>query len=184
MIVIRKALACNLDFIFSIDFKSEGTTTTNADKTPEEIMEHRHTVSSFIENDDNGIGAFICEDQSYKKKIGLLMYRVRNRDDVPDFSILRRIDRALFPEDGQLMEVYQLWVDKDYRKRGIAYELKLKLEEEARIKGVQLVYSHTEESNIPVIKMNSKLDYEVVWRGPIWDDQIVRIAFIKHLVSS
>lgn len=112
------------------------------------------------------------------------MYRVRNRDDVPDFSILRRIDRALFPEDGQLMEVYQLWVDKDYRKRGIAYELKLKLEEEARIKGVQLVYSHTEESNIPVIKMNSKLDYEVVWRGPIWDDQIVRIAFIKHLVSS
>lgn len=41
MIVIRKALACDLDFIFSIDFKSEGTTTTNADKTPEEIMEHR-----------------------------------------------------------------------------------------------------------------------------------------------
>lgn len=109
------------------------------------------------------------------------MYRIRNRDSVPDYSILHRIDRYVFPNDGQIMEVYQLWVDKNYRKRGIASELKLRLEDEAKTRGIQLVYSYTEESNILVIKMNNKLDYKEVWRGPIWDG-IVRIAFIKHIV--
>ncbi|MNY75862.1 hypothetical protein D3C86_2152660 [compost metagenome] len=45
------------------------------------------------------MGAFICEEQSSQKKIGLLMYRVWNRDLVPDYSILRRIERNLFPEE-------------------------------------------------------------------------------------
>jgi ribosomal protein S18 acetylase RimI-like enzyme len=181
MVHIRPAFASDLEFMIRIDLKSEGTTTTNANKTPEELEEHRNTISSFIENNEKGKGAFICEDHSSKKQIGLLMYRIRNRDSVPDYSILHRIDRYVFPNDGQIMEVYQLWVDKNYRKRGIASELKLRLEDEAKTRGIQLVYSYTEESNILVIKMNNKLDYKEVWRGPIWDG-IVRIAFIKHIV--
>lgn len=180
MINIRSALASDLEFMVLIDLKSEGTTTKNSSKTLEELEEHRRTISSFIRNEEIGIGAYICEEQSSNKKIGLLMYRVRNCDSVPDYSILGRIDRNEFPKDGQLMEVYQLWVDKDYRKQGIASQLKLRLEEEAKSRGIQIVYSYTEESNIPVIKMNTKMDYNEVWRGTIWDG-IVRIAFLKHI---
>jgi ribosomal protein S18 acetylase RimI-like enzyme len=178
MFHIRPALTDDLEFMVRIDLKSEGTTTTNANKTPKELEEHRNTVASFLQNSKKG--AFICEDQSSRKQIGLLMYRIRNRDFVPDYSILQKIERGVFPYNGQLMEVYQLWVDKDFRKKGIASKLKLRLEDEAKNRDIQLVYSYTEATNIPVLKMNKKLNYKEVWRGPIWDG-IVRVAFVKHL---
>lgn len=179
MFRIRPPLMSDLEFMIRVDLESEGTTTTNAaNKTPEELEEHRNTIVSFLQNRDKG--AFICEDQSTRKQFGLLMYRIRNRDSVPDYSILQRIDRGVFPDNGQLMEVYQLWVDSEFRKQGIASELKLRLEDESKYRDIHLVYSYTEATNAPVLNMNKKLNYKEVWRGPIWDG-IVRVAFVKHL---
>jgi len=76
------------------------------------------------------------------------------------------------------MEVFQLWVHPDYRRLGLATKLKLKLEEEARVHKVDLIYTHTEESNVHVIELNKKLGYFEVRRGAIWDD-ITRISLVS-----
>ncbi|MGM1047006.1 MAG: GNAT family N-acetyltransferase [Bacillota bacterium] len=45
------------------------------------------------------------------------------------------------------MEIFQLWVDPNYRRSGIATMLKKRLEEVAKINNVNLIYTHTEERN-------------------------------------
>lgn len=76
--------------------------------------------------------------------------------------------------------MFQLWVNPNYRREGLGTKLKEKIEEEAHIRKVNLIYTHTEERNQHVVDLNVKLGYKEVRRGPIWDD-IVRISLVKHL---
>ncbi|MCR8642009.1 GNAT family N-acetyltransferase [Paenibacillus sp. N1-5-1-14] len=78
------------------------------------------------------------------------------------------------------MTVFQLWVDREHRRGGIATKLKQKLEELAKTIDVNLIYTHTEEKNSHVIELNEKLGYKIIRRGPIWDE-IVRVSLIKQL---
>ncbi|MCU6794979.1 GNAT family N-acetyltransferase [Paenibacillus sp. WQ 127069] len=90
------------------------------------------------------------------------------------------LDRTLFQSDGRFLEIFQLWVHPDYRRAGLATQLKSKLEEEAQYHNVNLIYTHTEAVNDHVIELNKKIGYQEVRRGPIWDD-IIRVSLIKQL---
>ncbi|MBP1989562.1 ribosomal protein S18 acetylase RimI-like enzyme [Paenibacillus eucommiae] len=78
------------------------------------------------------------------------------------------------------MEIFSLWNHPNYRRLGLATQLKLKLEEEADYHKVNLIYTHTEEKNQHVIELNKKIGYQEVRRGPIWDD-VIRVSLIKPL---
>ncbi|MCJ8010157.1 GNAT family N-acetyltransferase [Paenibacillus sp. KQZ6P-2] len=177
--MIRKAGITDLDFMIQIDLKDEGVTTSDSLKTEEELKEHSSKIMRYVVEEDRG--AFIFEDEESKKRIGLIMYSIVNRDGkYPWKTIFQELDRSLFQEDGRFLEIFQLWVAPEYRRSGIATKLKLKLEELAKTNNVNLIYTHTEEKNKHVIELNEKLGYRKVRRGPIWDE-VVRVSLIKQL---
>ncbi|WP_171651469.1 GNAT family N-acetyltransferase [Paenibacillus foliorum] len=179
--MIRKADITDLNFLVQIDLKDEGITSNGETQMTEADLElHREKIMRFVMEKDRG--AFIYEDKKDKcRRIGLIMYSICNRDgNYPWKTIFHELDRSLFQEDGRFVEIFQLWVDPNYRRFGIATMLKLKLEEIAKSNDVNLIYTHTEEQNLHVIELNKKLGYKEVRRGPIWDE-IVRISLIKHL---
>jgi ribosomal protein S18 acetylase RimI-like enzyme len=109
------------------------------------------------------------------------MYSIANRDGTyPWKTIFHELDRSLFQEDGRFVEIFQLWVAPQFRRKGIATRLKQKLEDVAKSKDINLIYTHTEERNTHVIALNEKLGYRKVRKGPIWDE-IIRTSLIKHL---
>jgi ribosomal protein S18 acetylase RimI-like enzyme len=113
----------------------------------------------------------------------MIMYSIANRDYVyPWKTIYYELDRKLFQSDGRFIEIFQLWVHPNYRRLGLATRLKLKLEEVAKHHKVNLIYTHTEETNNHVIELNEKIGYQEIRRGPIWDD-IIRVSLIKKLNS-
>jgi len=177
--MIRKAGNVDLNFMIQIDLKDEGVTTSDSYLAEEELKEHSNKILRFVTEEDRG--AFIFEDEKSRKRIGLIMYSIVNRDGkFPWKTIFHELDRDLFQEDGRFMEIFQLWVAPEYRRSGIATKLKLKLEELAKTNDVNLIYTHTEERNQHVIELNEKLGYRIVRRGPIWDE-IVRVSLIKQI---
>lgn len=177
--MIRKAVKTDLDFMIQIDLKDEGITTSDSILTEEELKDHSNKILKYVTEEDRG--AFIFEDEKSKKRIGLIMYSIVNRDaKFPWKTIFHEIDRGLFQEDGRFVEIFQLWVAPEYRRSGIATKLKLKLEELAKSNDVNLIYTHTEERNKHVIELNEKLGYRIIRRGPIWDE-IVRVSLIKQI---
>ena len=107
-------------------------------------------------------------------------FRDRLKESFESWSVFPEIDKKHFPGDGRFCEVFQLWVRRDYRRKGLATKLKRRLEEESLARGIGTMYTHTEEENAHVIALNSKLGYSEVRRGPIWDG-ILRVSLIKHL---
>ncbi|OPA73670.1 hypothetical protein BVG16_26585 [Paenibacillus selenitireducens] len=175
---IRKADVDDLYFLVKIDLKDEGITTdTDNIMSPQERLEHREKIRTFVMDEDRG--ALILEDQT--NKVGTIMYCISCRDkEYPWKTIFNELDRNLFQEDGRFLEIFLLWVHPSYRRIGHGTELKLKVEEEAELHGVNLIYTHTEERNMHVIELNNKLGYKEVRRGPIWDS-VVRVSLIKHI---
>ncbi|QKS44978.1 GNAT family N-acetyltransferase [Paenibacillus cellulosilyticus] len=162
-----------------IDLEDEGVTlSVEHQLSEEELRLHREKIMRFVTEADRG--AFICEDGT-GARIGLLMYSIVNREGEYLWpTIFRELDRGMLQEDGRFIEIFQLWVHPDHRRSGIATKLKLQLEEEARIVLVNLIYTHTEERNLHVLKLNERLGYREVRRGPIWDE-VVRVSLIKQL---
>lgn len=180
MISLRRAVINDLDFMAYIDLKVDGITSpTEINLTSEEEVDHRNKIMKFII--DNDKGSFILEDNDNSQKIGVIIYSIKNRDiTCPWNTATSELDRSLFQVDGRFLEVFQLWVHHNYRRLGLATQLKKKLEEEAQFHNVNLIYTHTEESNNHVIELNSRLGYQEVRRGPIWDS-VIRVSLIKHL---
>jgi ribosomal protein S18 acetylase RimI-like enzyme len=177
--MIRKAEMSDLDFMIQIDLEDEGVTTSDSNLSEEELKEHSNKILKFVTEEERG--AFIFEDEESKKRIGLIMYSIVNRDGIfPWKTIFHEIDRGLFQEDGRFVEIFQLWVASEYRRCGIGTKLKIKLEEMAKTNDVNLIYTHTEERNKHVIELNEKLGYKIVRIGTIWDE-IVRVSLIKKL---
>lgn len=181
--LIRKATIDDIDFLIQIDLKNEGLTlTTETQMMNNDLDLHREKITKFVMDEDKG--ALIYEDDKCGIKAGIIMYSIANRDlEYPPSwkTIFHELDRCLFQKDGRFIEIFNLWVNPAYRRLGIASKLKLLLEEIAKNKNVNLIYTHTEEQNIHVIELNKKLGYKEVRRGPIWDD-IVRISLIKHIL--
>jgi ribosomal protein S18 acetylase RimI-like enzyme len=179
MINLRIATIKDHDFLVEIDLKDEGYTTSDeVEMMPLQKKEHREKILKFLTDPDKG--AYIFEDIDANMHIGMIMYSICNRDIVYPWTIFQELDRKFFQNDGRFLEIFQLWVHPNHRRKGLATNLKLKLEEAARSHGVNLIYTHTEETNLEVIELNKKLNYQEVRRGPIWDD-ITRVSLIKHL---
>jgi ribosomal protein S18 acetylase RimI-like enzyme len=182
MQMIRNATITDLDFLIRIDLKNDGYTVSDkVELTELEKKEHSKKIERFLTGP--GKGAFIIDDLISKKPVAMIMYSVANRDTVyPWKTIFNELDRNLFQSDGRFIQIFQLWVHPNFRRLGLASKLKLKLEEEAYYCKIDLIYTHTEETNHHVIDLNKKIGYQEVRRGPIWDD-IIRVSLIKKLTS-
>lgn len=176
-IMIRHINKNDLDLLIQIDLDDEGYTVDDQEMSETERLEHREKINSFIIEDDRG--GFIYEIDH--TPVGVLMYSVENCDkDYPWPTPYKDILRHHFSKDCQLLAVFQLWVDPSHRRKRIAYDLKVRLEEQACLLNIKTLYTHTESQNQHVIDMNLKLGYAVVRIGPIWD-QIFRVSLLKDL---
>lgn len=180
MLNLRDANISDLEFLVRIDLKNDGYTVSDDVKmTDQEKEEHFKKIELFLT--DPNKGAFIIEDSSSNQPAAMIMYSIANRDSVyPWKTIFNELDRNLFQKDGRFIEIFQLWTHPNYRRLGLATKLKLKLEEVAQSHNIDLIYTHTEEKNDHVIELNEKIGYQVVRRGPIWDD-VIRVSLIKKL---
>jgi len=181
MITLRKAVPDDLDFLVWIDLEDEGVTPSYKDEwTDAEFAAHRGRMKENINHDD-AIGFVLVDDVS-KERVGGIFARFRDRleEALSSESIFNKIEMKHFPGDGRFCEIIQLWVHPDYRRRGLATNLKRELEKESLARGIRTVYTHTEEKNTHVVELNLKLGYFEVRRDPIWDE-ITRDSLIKHL---
>jgi ribosomal protein S18 acetylase RimI-like enzyme len=114
--------------------------------------------------------------------VAFLLAEVRNRlkDTFEDHSIIDTLPVALFPQSGEFCEIFDLWVARDHRRKGLATALKQNLEEFLTARGCGSIYTHTESENRHVLKLNEKLNYSAVRTGPIWD-HIERTSLMKKL---
>ncbi|MFN8670658.1 MAG: GNAT family N-acetyltransferase [Candidatus Sericytochromatia bacterium] len=174
-IIIRNAIIKDLEFLVQADLSSDGYTSLGEQQVSNK--EHTEKIKNFITNKNKGALVAIKNEIS----IGCLMYNIVNIDNkLPDYSIFYKLDRNLFPKDGNIIEIFQLWIKPDFRKKGIAKSLKIKLEEIALNLKINAIYTHTEEVHEVVLKLNKGLGYKEIRRGPIWDE-IIRVSLIKNL---
>ena len=175
MVRMRKAIPSDLDYLVRIDLKDEVSFFNTSSLSAEEMRLHQEKISKFVSGSDRS--AWVLEDEATGKQIAAILYSVANRDqEYPWKTIYHELDRGLFQEDGRFIEIFNLWVEPEYRRQGLATRLKCKLEEEARSRGINLIYTHTQYEH--VIELNRKLGYREVRRGPIWDD-VIRVSLIK-----
>jgi len=158
----------------SIDLKVDG-------KTHDEPQDdHVRKIETFI-TEENKDG-FIYEINDHP--VALLMFSIENiHTEYPWPTPYSSIDDQHFSKDGNLIAVFQLWVDPKHRRYGIASQLKAHLELYAVTHGIETLYTHTESSNQHVIELNQKMGYKIVRKGPIWDD-VIRTSLIKSLKHS
>lgn len=171
--MIRPIEEKDLDFLVAIEIKDEGI----SDPIEKPLEEHQKRVQLFIEGKD--FGGFIYEKN--KKTVACIMFSIENiNKDYAWPTIYNEINKSYFDDSGDILCVYQLWVDPDHRRQGIASQLKLSLEDEASRREINIIYTHTETHNQHVIRMNQQLNYKVVRIGPIWDE-ILRVSLIKDI---
>ncbi|WP_127530499.1 GNAT family N-acetyltransferase [Paenibacillus kobensis] len=182
MLNMRKAVWTDHEFLVRVDLKNEGYTVSSDDEmTEQELVDHSNKIKPFLTDSDKG--AFIIEDSNSDKSVATIMYSIVNRNILYPWTIYEELDPSLFQSDGRFLEIFQLWVHPSFRRLGLATALKQKLEEEARYHQVDLIYTHTEETNLHVIELNRKMGYQTVRRGPIWDE-VIRISLIKKINTS
>lgn len=183
MVIIRKAVLADLDFLVKADLDNEGITSIfPTSLSAQELVEHRDKIANFITSENEA--AWVCEDEISHRLAGTIMYCFRDRlHDEPTEAnefLFRFIDDDWLPADGRFCEVFNLWIDPSYRRQDLATRLKQHMEAEARSRGFKMIYTHTEERNQHVIALNQKLGYQEIRRGPIWDS-IIRVSLVKTL---
>ena len=177
--VFRRATEDDLDFFVWIDVYGEGDDPSYMSKwTDAEHDEHRQMMLGFIRDIDKF--AFVLESSDRHRAGGICGRLINIRDDLPSWSVFHQLHASLFPKDGRLCEIFQLWVDPNFRRLGLASRLKIESENEARRNGLEAIYTHTKASNEDVIALNVKLGYREIRRGPIWDNTI-RVSLLKNL---
>lgn len=180
MLALRRATDRDLDFLVHADRQEEGYTRT-ADEERAEVAEHREKIAAFVRDENKA--AWVCEDG--EQLVAAILCSFRDLFNEPqrarEMQFYRSaIPRSVFPKDGRFCEVFNLWVEKPYRRRGLATRLKEQLEIESCARDVRLVYTHTEEDNPHVLALNKKMGYREIRRGPIWDE-IVRVSLVKEV---
>lgn len=184
MVIIRRAVYEDLNFLVETDLLGDGYT-INPNDPPmslDDLESHRNKILSFVLSlHDCG---WIAEDEEKGEKVGMVLARYRDIYNEPDSEanqfLFRYIDKTMIPDDGRFCEMFQLWVAPALRRQGIATRLKLQVEQEARQRGIHMIYTHTETRNQHVIDMNLKLGYQIIRCGPMWDD-ISRTSLVKYI---
>jgi ribosomal protein S18 acetylase RimI-like enzyme len=175
VVELRQATATDLDLLVRVDLDDEGVSSSYRDMWgTHELAAHRLQIASLIVDG----GAHIADVDGIP--VGVLLWRPRSLDTVESGSVFRTIDRRVFPANGMFAEIFQLWVDRKHRRRGVGSALKRELEIAARARLIGMIYTHTEERNDHVLAFNLKLGYREVRRGPIWDE-LVRVSLVKDI---
>jgi len=173
---IRAANLEDVDFLVTADIATdvEDTGDTSA-FSDEDTQAHREKIISFIQDDDKR--AWISTYDKFQA--GMMLCRYRTYDEaVIESHHFQAIGRDVFPEDGRFIEVFQLRVEENFRRRGIARHLKCHAEIDARLNNVKLIYTHTAIEH--VLQMNLNMGYREVRRGTMWDEKI-RVSLVKDL---
>lgn len=180
--VLRRGTANDLDFIAWVDREGEGSGSSFSEGwTEDQWTKRRSEMLEFLLARDKF--TFVLEEEAGRRAVGTIFGRFINiHDELPAWSAFRMLPAALFPEDGWVCEVFQLWVDPGLRRRGLASRLKKEAEREAMRRGVAAIYTHTNARNEHVVALNVKLGYHEVRRGPIWDE-VVRVSLLKTLTA-
>jgi ribosomal protein S18 acetylase RimI-like enzyme len=184
MIVIRRALPADLDFLVAADLTHEGYTPSPDEQpmTADELSAHREKIAAFVREESEA--GWLAEDPRTGQPVGMILARFRDRQNEPpteaNLFLFCFLDDSLFPADGRFCEIFQLWVQPEYRRQGLATRLKQTVEAETRCRGMQMIYTHTEVANAHVIELNLRLGYQPVRTGPLWD-ATPRTSLVKWL---
>ena len=186
--MICRAAIEDLDFLVETDLSSEGYTINPEEQplTDQERADHREKIKAFVTTENDA--AWVVIDPPSGERVGTIMVRFRDRYHEPDTEanrfLLRFFDDGTFPTplpaDGCFCEIFNLWVHPNFRRLGLATALKLHIEEEARQRGICMIYTHTEAANPHVVELNRKLGYQEIRCGPLWDD-VPRVSLVKWL---
>jgi ribosomal protein S18 acetylase RimI-like enzyme len=180
-VIIRAAREEDLDFLVWVDLQDEGVTPGYRDGWADaDFAAHSESMAGFVWDADRGASIVTAASG---ERIGAVMWQFRNRltDSIPHGYVFSEIDPQVFPADGAYCEIFNLWVAPRFRRQGLATALKVSVEEDARLRGVGMIYTHTEEEHHHILAMNAKLGYVEVRRGPIWDE-VIRVSLVKHLL--
>jgi ribosomal protein S18 acetylase RimI-like enzyme len=179
--VLRRGSGDDLDFIARIDREGEGAGSSFADDWPEERWaQRRGEMRQYLVDRDKF--TFVLDAGSECRRVGAIFGRFVNvNDELPSWSPFRILPATLFPDDGRVCEVFQLWVDPAFRRCGLATRLKREAEREATRRGVAAIYTQTNAANEHVVALNVKLGYREVRRGPLWDE-VIRVSLLKTLI--
>ena len=186
MLTLRPALPADIDFLADIDLRvdieDEPDEPVYCDSwTASDYAAHREKIAGFVTDKDKG--AWVVEDTDTGRPIGMTLCYFRDRLHKPRTEatefLFRFIDESILPDDGRFCEIFQLWVDPAYRRRGLGSQLKQQAEDESRRRGIHVIYTHTRERNAGVIDLNRKLGYVEIRRGPMWDEA-VRVSLVKR----
>lgn len=134
------------------------------------------------ENDERFLKLVEELDHGYYERIGdgLERYREYNEFNKPHFVILLLDSKnpiacasyRVCKKDS--VEFKRVYVKRDYRKKGIAYDLIKRLEEKVIEKDFRHSYIVTGKNNVAAIRLYEKLDYEQTPKfGQFKDDETV-----------
>jgi ribosomal protein S18 acetylase RimI-like enzyme len=176
---LRRVRASDLSEIAAVLSRGEGYTLPDG-KTSFDLEQVREGLAGFSDNQGR-LGFVACEATS-GALAGFVLIVMRNSltDTYPAGDILARLPASAVASDGRFLQVYDLWVSPQWRRRGVATALKRVMEAQARALGVRRLLTFTEASHAAVLRLNEKLGYRPVYRGPMWDD-VERVALIKEL---
>jgi RimJ/RimL family protein N-acetyltransferase len=181
MLEIRKATLADLDFLVGVDLNDQGITHPSK-KQPSELAEHRKMIADFVTGPE--AAAWVIEETPSGQLVGTILYRFRDRyheerNEANEF-LFRFLDESWLPPDGRFCEVFNLCIHPSFRRKRLATVLKQLMEIEARQKGYKVLYTHTEEQNEHVIRLNQKLGYREIRRGPMGED-VVKVSLVKNI---
>jgi GNAT superfamily N-acetyltransferase len=160
--------------------EAEGYTVTGgADASLFDLDAMRRSLSGFAGDADKD--GLVVEDAT-GAIAAFLLFRWRNRltESFADGDIIGDLSADLFPADGAFLQIHDLWVRPDHRRRGVARILKLAVEPIAAARRVQMIYTVTEADHAAVLNLNAALGYEAIYTGPMWDE-VPRVALVKRL---
>ena len=118
--LLRRAIEDDLDFLVWIDVHGEGGDPSYmAVWTDAECSDHRLMMLGFICDADKF--AFVLQSGDCRRIGGICGRLINIRDDLPSWSVFHQLDASLFPKDGRLCEIFQLWVDPNFRRLGLRH---------------------------------------------------------------
>jgi len=191
MICIREGSKNDFEFLLFIETLSEGYTGENrmVSHDPEvveaekrKILRYCDTASNYGDTEIDNCPKFTFIAMNDDEKVGMIMFTFRDytAPGFQPFGIFDKLDLSIFPEDGRFCEIFNLWVDPRYRRKGVATLLKRHAEKVSREHGYSMIYTHTEVKNSHVVQLNLNLGYRIIRTGPLWD-VVERVSMIKYL---
>jgi ribosomal protein S18 acetylase RimI-like enzyme len=179
--VLRHGAKRDVKQFTRVDLLHEGYSTSHHGEriALSELRERYRLFQGFVADPDKG--SYAADDAARGTScVGFVLYRIRNLARTRERDVFRLIDRGVFPENGEFVEIFDLWVSPSHRRKGLATSLKKKVEDAAAERRIGAIYTHMEAANTHVVELNEKLGYEEVRRGLIWDD-VVRVSMVKRL---